>query len=227
MNIEGRLVAGDLNLIRFLYPNYEVIQEIPLFPSRPAIYTGPLQDMDAFVSKYRELGLKFIVHTPFQSDINVDNRFTLLSIIFKKYNRYVPRYVYMMMNTLDYDTFIFLCKYFWLTGEWELKELNYEKSFLDFIGSLNSSKRDLIYTFFNVLKDTKSYRLESSLLTFFIRARDRDYKGRSIIYNRTLNSFRDNKLIKARSGIQESLKYNIDNHDLRILNMVMNIVDQK
>lgn len=227
MNIENRLVAGDLDLIRFLYPNYEVVSEIPLFPTRPAIYTGLLKDMDLFVAKYRELGLNFIVHTPFQSEINVDNRFTLLSIVFKKYNRYVPKYVYNMMNLLDYDTFMSLCKFFWLTGDWELKEVDYEKSFLDFIGSLNSSKRDMMTTYFNVLKDTHSYRLESSLLTFFIRARDRDYKGKSIIYNRMLNSFREYKLVKARSGIEESFKYKIDNHDLRLLNMVMCIVDQK
>ena len=227
MNIENRMVGGDLDLLRFLYPNYEVVEEVPLFPERPAIYIGSLKEVDTFILRYRELGLNFIVHTPFQCEIDLNNRFVLLSIIFKKYNRYVPKYVYNMMNVLDYDSFINLCKYYWLTGEWELKELDYENSFLDFVGSLNSSKRDMITTFFNVLKDTKSYRLESSLLTFFIRARDRDYRGKSIIYNRMLNSFREYKLVKARGGIKESFKYNIENHDLRLLNMVMCIVDQK
>ena len=226
MNIEGRLVAGDLDLLRFLYPNYEVVNEIPTFPEKPAIYVGDLSIVDDFVKVYRDLNISFIVHTDFQSEINLDNRFILLSIVFKKYNRYIPKYVYEMMNVLDQNTFIWHCKYFWLTGEWLIKKLDYENTFLDFIRSLNSSKRELIQTYFNVIKDTGPYRIESSLLTFLIRARNKDYRGNSIVYNRMLNSFRGSKQSKIANGIKKSLNYKIDNRELRLLNMIICMVDQ-
>ena len=227
MDIVGRMVSGDLNLLMFLYPDYEVIKEIPLFPSRPAIYVGNYDDLDLFIQTYRDNNLNFIVHNKYQCDIDLDNRFMLLSIIFKKYNRYVPKYVYEMMNILDQDSFIDLCKIFWITGSWNLKELDYENSFLDFVYSLNSSKREMIETYFKVIKDTKTFRIESSLLTFFIRARDKTYKGKSLVYNRMINTYNKNKLDRANRGLRKGLTYHIDNYELKLLNNIMCIIDEK
>lgn len=227
MDIVGRMVTGDLNLLRFLYPNFEVVSEIPLFPSKPAIYVGLLKEVDAFIQTYRDNNLDFIIYNGFQSEINLDNRFMLLSIIFKKYNRYVPKYVYEMMNVLDQESFIEYCKIFWVTGSWSLKELDYENSFLDFVYSLNSSKREMIETYFKVIKDTKTFRIESSLLTFFIRARDKTYKGKSLVYNRMINTYNKNKLDKANRGLKKGLTYHIDNYELKLLNNIMCIIDEK
>ena len=227
MDIVGRTVTGDLDLLRFLYPNFEVVHEIPLFPSRPAIYVGLLNDMDAFVQTYRDNNLDFIVYNSFQSDISLDNRFMLLSIVFKKYNRYIPKYVYEMMNSLDQESFIEYCKIYWVTGSWSLKELDYENSFLDFVYSLNSSKREMIETYFRVVKDTKTFRIESSLLTFFVRARDKTYKGKSLVYNRMINTYNKNKLDRANRGLRKGLTYHIDNYELKLLNNIMCIIDEK
>lgn len=225
MDIVGRIVSGDLDLLRFLYPDYEVIRdEVPMFPSRNAIYAGDAIGQDDFINTYRKRGLKFIIYNRHQPEINLNNRFTLLSIVFKKYNRYVPKYVYNMMNTLDDDTFIELCKYYWILGEWLLKEVDYEKTFLDFVATLNMSTRDVVTSYLNLVSSMGTYRIESSLLTFLIRCRDRDYKGRSIIYNRMLNNFKTYKLEQSKRGIKESFKYNIDNTELRLLNMIIKMI---
>ena len=98
MDIVGRIVSGDLDLLRFLYPDYEVIRdEVPMFPSRNAIYAGDAIGQGDFINTYRKRGLKFIIYNRHQPEINLNNRFTLLSIVFKKYNRYVPKYVYNMI----------------------------------------------------------------------------------------------------------------------------------
>lgn len=227
MIISKRIVAGSkdrIDLLRFMFQDYEYItEEIPTFPTKPCIYAGPIENMEQVVNVYEEAKLDYIIIGKY-SAINLDSRIMLLNIIFDKYNRFVPKYLTNILEDIDEDIFIEQCKIYWVTGKWYIKELDNENSFLDFINNINMSKRDMMESYFNVVANTRPYRIESSFLTFLLRVKDQDFKNISFNYVNKVKSFNGKKYQQAIDGINKSLDSNIDNYELRLLNMIMNIV---
>lgn len=230
MDIRNKKVTGDEDFLYFLFPNYEKYTEVPMFPTKPGIFISNYEkrDEDRFAQKYIERGLDFIIYIKSgRTCYNLNSRLILLSVVFGKYNRYIPKYVREVERQLDDETFYYLCKIYWVTGTWLVKKIDYEKTFLDFIYSFSSSKRDIMATFFKVVKETRVFRLESSLLTFLLRVQNQDYRGSSVVYIRQIKSFSGKKLELVKKGIEKSLKTNIDNYELRFLNMLIVMMDQK
>ena len=46
MILNKRMVSGDLDILRFLFPRYEVIDQVKENPKVPCIFTGNLSDID-------------------------------------------------------------------------------------------------------------------------------------------------------------------------------------
>ena len=67
--------------------------------------------------------------------------------------------------------------------------------------------------------------LESSFLTFLNKAKTKSYQGNSYKYKKKLELYKGNKLDKTLNAINEASEYNIDNQELRLLNLLINIQD--
>ena len=227
MRINKKLVTGNLNILRFLYPSYKLQYNIDTNPSCSCIYIGDISDIDKLKLIYESKNLDFIVYTKNFSEININDRFTLASIVFDKYNRHVPAYLNKIIGELDEDVFINCIKYYWITGKWLVKEIDKEDTFLDFIDSINKSTMQTYQSYFRVTKYLDIYKLESSFFTFLLRAKEKDMKDMSYFYKNKLKSFDGDKLDRALLGLKESLDYNIDNNKLRLLNTIVCIMDKK
>ena len=227
MLVNKRLTSGSLELVRFMFPNYEVINEnnIPEHPVNPAIYCGQSDKADNFINKYREAHQDYLVMV-FYSDINLEDRRILANIIFEKWrNATLPKYLDEIIDNIPYDQFIEMVKIKWVTGKWKILNIDDESNFLDLIEELNKSKFELMNVLFSSLKTNKPYVLESSILTFLGRAKNRTYRGTSFKYRKKLEMYKGKKLQETLTAIDDALEYNIDNPELRLLNLLMNIQD--
>lgn len=225
MIINKRMVSGDLDMLRFLFPNYEVISEIGDNPTKPCIFTGKLIDIDRLKTLYEANNLDYIVFTKGQSDINLRDRFTLANVVFEKHKRLVPKYLSGILNELDEEVFIRNIKTYWITGKWQDKTVDNEDTFLSFVDTVNKSSMEMYRTYFKVVQSIKPYKLESSFMTFLNRAKDGNNLDINYRYRNKLKLFENDKLIKSIEGLESSLDYNIDNIELRLLNEIVRIME--
>lgn len=223
MNINRRIVSGNLDVLRFLFPKYKLASTLDEVDSN-CIYLGKLEDIDELIKKCDECKYNFIVYSQNPTDFNLDDRLVLANIVFGKYNRLVPKYLMSILDKLDDNTFMLNIKSYWLTGKWLTKNVSEEKSFLYFIDSINGTTLQMYKSYFEVINSINPFVLESSIMTFFLRAKEEDYKDIKGKYRLKLKSFNKSRLTKVIKGIEKSLDYNIDNKSLSLLNMIYNMM---
>ena len=227
MIISKRMVSGRLDLLRYMFPNYKVINEPEVSPNAPCIYIGDISRIDEIKHIYESNKLDYIVYTSGLSDINLNDRITLANIVFEKYKRLVPKYLMNIIEELDEDTFIKCIKIYWVSGKWLVKAVDKENTFLDFIETVNKSSMEMYKSYFNVVKTISPYKLESSIFTFLLRAKNENFSKISFSYKNKLKLFTGRKLQLTLVGIDKSLDYNIDNYELKVLNMIICMMNEK
>lgn len=227
MIISKRMVSGRLDLLRYMFPNYKVINEPEVSPNAPCIYIGDVSRVDEIKHIYESNKLDYIVYTSGISDINLNDRITLANIVFEKYKRLVPKYLMNIIEELDEDTFIKCIKIYWVSGKWLVKVVDKENTFLDFIETVNKSSMEMYKSYFNVVKTISPYKLESSIFTFLLRAKNESFSKISFSYKNKLKLFTGRKLELTLVGIDKSLDYNIDNYELKVLNMIICMMNEK
>lgn len=227
MIISKRMVSGRLDLLRYMFPNYKVINEPEVSPNAPCIYIGDISRVDEIKHIYENNKLDYIVYTSGLSDINLNDRITLANIVFEKYKRLVPKYLMNIIEELDEDTFIKCIKIYWVSGKWLVKVVDKENTFLDFIETVNKSSMEMYKSYFNVVKTISPYKLESSIFTFLLRAKNENFSKISFSYKNKLKLFTGRKLELTLIGIDKSLDYNIDNYELKVLNMIICMMNEK
>lgn len=227
MILNKRMVSGDLDMLRFLFPNYKIVDEVEENPIEPCIFTGKLVDIDKLKEIYDSKKLDYIVFTRGQSDINLRDRFTLANVVFEKHRRLVPKYLSDILDELDEEVFIKNIKTYWITGKWQDRKVDNEDTFLSFVDTVNKSSMEMYRTYFKVVQNIKPYKLESSFMTFLNRAKDGNNLDINYRYRNKLKLFEDDKLLKSIEGLENSLDYNIDNIELRLLNEIVRIMESR
>lgn len=242
MNIIKKEVKCDINLLKFMYPTFELIDEnnIPAFPIRPAIYVGNMVGRDRFIKQYNEAKVDYIVVNNFSS-IDLTDRRQLVQVGFEKWNRFVPQYLVGngqekkkgkgkdmgFIDTLDYEDFIWAFKHHWVTGKWVIKKIQDENTFLELITEINQSKLDFIKRFFEVVNDTRPYRIESSIMTFLQRSKYKNYKDiNSKSYRAAIKLFEGKYTERSLEALNSSIDNSIGNYTLRLLYNLTSIIDR-
>lgn len=227
MILNKRMVSGDLDMLRFLFPNYKIVDEVEENPTEHCIFIGKLVDIDKLKEIYDSKKLDYIVFTRGQSDINLRDRFTLANVVFEKHKRLVPKYLSEILDELDEEVFIKNIKTYWITGKWQDRKVDNEDTFLSFVDTVNKSSMEMYRTYFKVVQNIKPYKLESSFMTFLNRAKDGNNLDINYRYRNKLKLFEDDKLLKSIEGLENSLDYNIDNIELRLLNEIVRIMESR
>ena len=227
MLINKRIAVSDVNLLRFMFPKYKLVSDED-YDSEfncPIIYKGDYSLVDKIVEKCIENHVDFIIVGNF-SEINLEDRRILANVIFEKWrNGVLPKYLENIIDDIDYDDFLEAAKIKWVSGKWTIHSISDENTFLQLVEDLNKSMYTFIKTYFNVIEENKPYKLESSMLTFLQRAKTKSYTGTSFMYRKKLNIYTGQKLDNTLNALNKSLDYNIDNPELRLLNLFINIKD--
>lgn len=240
MLILRKEVNCDVDLLKFMYPDFILVDdgEVPTFPDRPAIFIGS-RDKETFIKAYKQTSLDYIVVSK-AAIINLYDRRQLVQVGFEKWNRFVPKYLVGsgkedrrgkginmgIIDDLDDEDFMWAFKHHWVTGKWVIKSLPDQNTFLELISVINSSKLDFIKRFFEVVNDTRPYRIESSIMTFLLRVKYKNYKGlKSRQYAGVISMFEGKYLERSIEAINNSLVSSVDNFTLRLLCLLMCIID--
>lgn len=224
MNLEDKLdiinhsvKIKDLGLLQFMYPDFIIVSQSIMFSDKPIIYIGD----NKHLNQIKSLGVDYILITEL-AEIDLTKRENLLKLIFNHYNKNVPKYVLSFYEDLDDDTFIELCKYYWVTGKWPLKEYDNTGAFLEFLCSFKTNTYNIAKTYLNLLNKVGAEYIEMSLLTFLNRI-VLSNDGVSKWYKQIIKDFKIAKLDLIEPAIENYCDSPVYNTELRLFNFIMDL----
>lgn len=215
--VNHSVICSDLGLLQFFYPNYKIVTGPILFSESPIIYTGDTK----YINQIKSLGIDFIIVTSL-GEFNLDKRETLLDLVFSKYKRKIPKYLLEFYQDLDNEIFIDLCKQFWITGKWNLKEFNNSGVFIEFLKSFKTDTYTITKTYLQLLNKVGAEYIEMSILTFLNKVVNSTGKI-SNWYKKIIEDYRKSKYMLIKPAITNYCESPIYRTDLRIFNLILDL----
>ena len=207
----------DIGLLQYFYPNFIILNKPVLYSDKPIIFTGD----NKYINQIKSLGVDYILISEL-AEYDLTDRLKLLTVIFAKYNRKVPKYLLAFYEDLDEDTFIELVKQYWITGKWSLKEYTTSGAFLEFLQSFNTDTYTISKTYLQLLNKTGAEYIEMSLLTFLNRVLNPSTKL-SKWYQKVIDEFKTSKKDLIKPAIENYVDSSIYNTELRIFNLILDL----
>lgn len=207
----------DIGLLQYFYPNFIILNKPVLYSDKPIIFTGD----NKYINQIKSLGVDYILISEL-AEYDLTDRLKLLTVVFAKYNRKVPKYLLAFYEDLDEDTFIELVKQYWITGKWPLKEYTTSGAFLEFLQSFNTDTYTISKTYLQLLNKTGAEYIEMSLLTFLNRVLNPSTKL-SKWYQKVIDEFKTSKKDLIKPAIENYVDSSIYNTELRIFNLILDL----
>lgn len=207
----------DIGLLQYFYPNFIILNKPVLYSDKPIIFTGD----NKYINQIKSLGVDYILISEL-AEYDLTDRLKLLTVVFAKYNRKVPKYLLAFYEDLDEDTFIELVKQYWITGKWSLKEYTTSGAFLEFLQSFNTDTYTISKTYLQLLNKTGAEYIEMSLLTFLNRVLNPSTKL-SKWYQKVIDEFKTSKKDLIKPAIENYVDSSIYNTELRIFNLILDL----
>lgn len=207
----------DIGLLQYFYPNFIILNKPVLYSDKPIIFTGD----NKYINQIKSLGVDYILISEL-AEHDLTDRLKLLTVVFARYNRKVPKYLLAFYEDLDEDTFIELVKQYWITGKWPLKEYTTSGAFLEFLQSFNTDTYTISKTYLQLLNKTGAEYIEMSLLTFLNRVLNPSTKL-SKWYQKVIDEFKTSKKDLIKPAIENYVDSSIYNTELRIFNLILDL----
>lgn len=207
----------DIGLLQYFYPNFIILNKPVLYSDKPIIFTGD----NKYINQIKSLGVDYILISEL-AEYDLTDRLKLLTVVFARYNRKVPKYLLAFYEDLDEDTFIELVKQYWITSKWSLKEYTTSGAFLEFLQSFNTDTYTISKTYLQLLNKTGAEYIEMSLLTFLNRVLNPSTKL-SKWYQKVIDEFKTSKKDLIKSAIENYVDSSIYNTELRIFNLILDL----
>ena len=168
----------------------------------------------------------FVSDTP---EIDLSSRDSMLEFVFSHHDKKIPKYVLEMKDFLSYEKFMELCKVFWVSGKWEMKELPEAEYFSNLVSSLKKEERVYRNTCVSLINSLPSNSIELRLIDFLSRVKNPD-TGDKTNYSHNINVYRNIYLSAGKydfnllnKKIYRFLNSNVDNISLRLLNFLLDL----
>lgn len=207
----------DIGLLQYFYPNFIILNKPVLYSDKPIIFTGD----NKYINQIKSLGVDYILISEL-AEYDLTDRLKLLTVVFARYNKKVPKYLLAFYEDLDEDTFIELVKQYWITGKWSLKEYTTSGAFLEFLQSFNTDTYTISKTYLQLLNKTGAEYIEMSLLTFLNRVLNPSTKL-SKWYQKVIDEFKTSKKDLIKPAIENYVDSSIYNTELRIFNLILDL----
>lgn len=227
MNLENKLdivnhsvKVNDIGLLQFMYPDFVIVSRAIMYSDKPIIYIGE----NKYLNQIKNLGVDYILVTEL-AEIDLTQRDKLLKVVFNHYNKEVPKYVLEFYNDLDDDTFMDLCKHYWVTGKWLLKEYDNTGAFLEFLYSFKTDTLNITKTYLSLLNKVGAEYIEMSLFTFLNRVVT-STGNVSKWYKRTIDEYKRSKSNLIEKAITNYCESPIYNSELRLYNLIIDLNKQ-
>lgn len=208
----------DINLLKFMFPDFKVMFEPEMFPNANGIiFIGA----DKYLNYIKELGLPYIIVRR-NAMYDLDNRETLLYIAYTKYGKKPPKYLLEIYKELSDEEFYDNFKLFWVTGVWMTKELNVSKTYFELTEAIVNKPQSVFKTVVKSMSEMDLGRLENSVLNFLIKAVNHQYNIETF-YGRQQQYFIKNKSKNVERAVNRYLRKEIENDELRFINFALDL----
>jgi hypothetical protein len=215
--------VNDIGLLQFMFPDFMVTDKPLLFTDRPIIFTGETK----YINQIKELGVPFIIVNKL-AEINLTDRLTLLEVIFSKYNKTPPKYLVAsedgkpLYERIEEPDFIDAVKMYWVTGKWNIKELDDIGKFVLLIDSFKTNTLEVTRTYLNMLQEVSSEYVETCLLSFISKLVN---PGGSMSnwYKRRIKEFSAAKIQLLPQAMNNYINSPVENNELKIFNLIYDI----
>ena len=207
----------DIEFLQFLYPDYIITDKLPMFSDNNIIWTGESK----YINKLKDLGINYIIVSSV-GEIDLNDRLTLLDVVFSKWRRKIPKYLLEFYQDLDDSTFREQIEYMWVTGKWRLKEYDNTGAFLEFLRSFNTDTVTISKTYLQLLNKVGAEYIEMSLLTFLNRVVI-PTNNISWWYKKVIEEFKRAKYNSIKPAITNYMKSPIYNTELRVFNFILDL----
>ncbi len=187
--LEGKTVKiTNVGLLEALYPDYTVKSSLFNDHHSNIIYCG---SMVRGLHDYLSSNTASFINTVGPFDLNLDDSHALIELVYAKHSKKPSEGVLDLLSSLDDKSLYSALKIFWFTGKlFGIDEPEY--SIYDLYKALTKSKQDLFKVYFSMLDSYSPLVIESSLLTFFEKAFNKEIEV-SPGYRRLLDTFRERK----------------------------------
>lgn len=207
----------DIDFLLFLYPDYIITDKLPMFSDNNIIWIGESK----YINKLKELNINYIVVSSV-GEIDLNDRLTLLDVVFSKWKRIIPKYLLEFYQDLDDSTFREQVEYMWVTGKWRLKEYDNTGAFLEFLRSFNTDTVTISKTYLQLLNKVGAEYIEMSLLTFLNRVVI-PTNNISWWYKKVIEEFKRAKYNSIKPAILNYMNSPIYNTELRVFNFILDL----
>ena len=204
-----------------MYPNFIITDKPLLIATNPIIFTGETK----YINKIKELNVPYIIVAAL-GEYDLNDRLTLLTIAFNRNNKHVPKYLLEYYDKLDDNEFMSLFQYYWITGKWPLKEYDGLGKFIELLQSFKTDTYNISKTYFNILDERSSEYLETCLFTFLnkvMKLEGNKVKRESKWYAQMLIEYAQLKKNYIKPAIDNYLKTDVENPDLKIYNLIIDL----
>lgn len=224
--INHSVQLSRIELLQFMYPEYQITDKPVLFTTSPIIFTGETK----YINQIKKLNVPYIIVSTL-AEYNLDDRLTLLDIAFSKYNRNIPKYLLEYYEKLDDIEFMELFEYFWITGKWPLKSYDGIGKFVELLRSFKTDTYNITKTYVNLLDECSAEYLETCLFTFLnkvLKVKSNSSTGKqSKWYTKVLLEYAQLKRNYIKPAVDNYINSKIENPELRIYNLIINLNKMK
>lgn len=207
----------DINLLKFMFPNFKVMYEPEMFPSSGIIFIGA----DKYVNWVKNCGMPYIIVRR-NAEYDLNKREILLKVVFGKYGKTVPKYLDGIYMDIPEDEFIENIKIFWVTGRWMSKEVDNDTEYFNLVNAIALNETKLYSTAVSSLEEMSLSHLESKILNYMVKVLNGQIELKSK-YGRIQQIYRDAKSHKVKEAATNYLEKNIWNEELRFINFLKNL----
>jgi hypothetical protein len=212
---------NDLDLLSYFYPGFERREKITLLDSdKRVIYTGRMQ---SDLEKTLRIGTREFINTVGHPDVDLSDRESLLNFVYSKHGKSVPKSVLAHVDDLDDTDFLTSVKIVWVVGVWPHPISEEAASIYDlFQGSIGSTV-GCLHTYFVLCELYPPIVLESSFLTFLLRAKNPDDQNVKPGYLKLLKTLYSQCGAKIKSAAMELAESPKVLPELRFVSLVMGL----
>lgn len=215
----GKTVNASLDVIQFLYPDYQVKSFVSfLDKDTKVIYNG--NQFNGLIS-YLEKNTKSYINTIGSPDLDLTSSKALINYIFNKKGKSLDSSVQLFLETLsDKDLWYFL-KVFYITGKYPYNISDDRVSLFSLFKTLTLPTTEAISTYISVVNSYPFSVVEASFLTFLSKVSHLQVDGVSPMYSKLIKQTHN----KIHSRIKASVLFyaNTEHTSLDLLNLIITL----
>lgn len=220
--LEGKTVSiKDPSLLQFFYPEFEIKDKLSFLDSdKKVIYVGKIRPN---LKSYLQQNTKEFINTVGKVDVDLTIPSNLVDFVYSRHGKTPPNTVKESLDLLDEEEILYCCKIVWVSGRWPYAAGDSDLTIYNLFQATTGSTKELLQTYFKLISQIPFYIVESSFMTFLMRAKTVEDQEVSPVYKRLLKSFYTKSGNKISKAVFQYMQKDKLRDELRFLELLLGL----